>query len=299
MKRSERIALLSIVAGPAIGAGLAWGGSRGGQTVHGLPTFALAIALAFGMQWLAFVPSFLLRTERFYDLLGSLTYLGAVVLVMTLRARLDVRSLLLAAMVAIWAVRLGSFLFLRVLRASKDDRFATIKTSFVRFLSAWTMQGLWVSFTLAAALAAMTAAYTVPLGIVGAIGCVVWLSGFGLEVVADVQKRRFRADPGNRGRFIRSGLWAWSRHPNYFGEIVLWIGIAIVAAPVLRGWQWVTIVSPVFVAMLLTSISGIPILERRADEKWGGESDYESYKRRTPVLIPKRPQRRANEKPVP
>ena len=298
MDHSERIALLSILVAPLIGAGLAWAGSHGGVTAYGAPVFAMAIAFAFGMQWLAFIPSFVLRTERFYDLVGSVTYLGAVVLATVLRARFDARSLLLAAMVAMWAMRLGSFLFLRVLRAGEDDRFREIKASFLRFLSAWTVQGLWVSFTLAAALAAMTAAHSVPLGIAAAIGCILWLSGFGLEAVADAQKRRFRADPRNRGRFIRSGLWAWSRHPNYFGEIVLWVGIAILAAPALRGWQWATMLSPVFVAILLTRISGIPILERRADEKWGGEPDYELYKTRTAVLIPRPPKRQAVDRPI-
>ena len=111
--------------------------------------------------------------------------------------------------------------------------------------------------------------------------------GFAFEAVADSQKSRFRADPANKGRFIHTGLWAWSRHPNYFGEIVLWIGVAIIALPVLRGWQWVTLISPVFVTLLLTRVSGVPMLEKRADEKWGGQEDYEAYKERTPVLVPR------------
>jgi steroid 5-alpha reductase family enzyme len=105
-------------------------------------------------------------------------------------------------------------------------------------------------------------------------------------VAADAQKSRFSANPANKGRFIDTGLWRRSRHPNYFGEIVLWIGIAIAALPVLRGWQWVTIISPAFVTLLLTRVSGIPLLERRADEKWGGQADYEAYKKKTPVPFP-------------
>jgi steroid 5-alpha reductase family enzyme len=259
------------------------------MAVGRIPIFATAIALAFGVQWFAFIPSFILGTERFYDLVGSITYIGTAILATTMSGRFDVRGLLLLGMVAVWAVRLGSFLFRRVLRAGKDDRFAEIKRSFLRFLLAWTLQGLWVSFTVGAALAAITSTYAARFGITGWIGCAVWLLGFGIEAIADEQKRRFRAEPTNRGRFIRSGLWAWSRHPNYFGEIVLWLGVAIVAAPVLRGWQWVTVLSPVFVAILLTRVSGIPILEKRADERWGGQPDYESYKRRTPVLILRRP----------
>jgi steroid 5-alpha reductase family enzyme len=115
----------------------------------------------------------------------------------------------------------------------------------------------------------------------------VWVLGFAIEATADAQKTRFRADPKNKGGFIHTGLWAWSRHPNYFGEITLWIGVAIITLPVLRGWQWVTLISPVFVALLITRVSGIPLLEKRADEKWGGQADYEAYKERTPVLIPR------------
>jgi len=120
-----------------------------------------------------------------------------------------------------------------------------------------------------------------------AIGFLVWVFGFAFEVTADTQKSRFRADPNNKGKFIHTGLWAWTRHPNYFGEIVLWVGVAIIALPVLRGWQWVTLISPVFVALLITRISGVPLLEKQADERWGGQEDYEAYKERTPVLIPR------------
>jgi steroid 5-alpha reductase family enzyme len=118
------------------------------------------------------------------------------------------------------------------------------------------------------------------------IGGLVWLFGFSMEVIADLQKSRFRADPANKGKFINTGLWAWSRHPNYFGEITLWVGVAIIALPILRGWQWLTLISPVFVFVLITRVSGLPMLEKRADEKWGGQEDYEAYKKRTPVLVP-------------
>jgi steroid 5-alpha reductase family enzyme len=111
--------------------------------------------------------------------------------------------------------------------------------------------------------------------------------GFIFEVIADTQKSRFSANPDNKGKFIQTGLWSRSRHPNYFGEIVLWIGIAIIALPVLQGWQWVTLISPIFVTLLLTRVSGVPLLEKKADKKWGGQEDYESYKKRTPVLIPR------------
>jgi steroid 5-alpha reductase family enzyme len=111
--------------------------------------------------------------------------------------------------------------------------------------------------------------------------------GFALEAVADQQKRRFRERPENAGRFIATGLWAWSRHPNYFGEILLWTGVALVALPALDGWQLATLLSPVFVTLLLTRVSGVPLLEERADARWGDDPEYLAYKKRTPLLVPR------------
>jgi steroid 5-alpha reductase family enzyme len=299
MTKAERASLVALPVAVLVGAGVAWAGSQGGGTVWGdggeaggVPVFALAVGLAFLIQWVAFIPAYLLQTESFYDLTGSLTYVTVTALAVALSPDVDARSILLLALVVIWAARLGSFLVRRIRKAGKDERFDAIKPSFVRFLSAWTLQGLWVSLTLAAALAAITTTVREDLAVVTVLGVLVWAIGFGLEATADLQKNRFRADPANRGRFIRTGLWAWSRHPNYFGEIVLWVGVAIVAVPVLQGWQWVTLISPLFVTLLLTRVSGVPPLERRADEKWGGQPDYEAYKASTPVLVP-RPRRGA------
>lgn len=287
MKDSERKALAAIPVVVLLGAGLAWAGSQNGAAVGGTPVFTLAVAAAFIIQWLAFIPAYLRQTERFYDLTGSLTYITVTVLLMLLTPGIDARGFLLAALVLVWAARLGSFLFRRISKAGKDDRFDEIKPSFVRFLSTWTMQGIWVAFTAAAAWVAMTSANRVGLDWFALIGVLVWIAGFGIEATADRQKGRFSADPANKGKFIHTGLWAKSRHPNYFGEILLWVGVAIIALPVLQGWQWVALISPVFVAFLITKVSGVPHLEKKADRKWGGQADYEDYKKNTPVLIPK------------
>ncbi len=291
MTKAERASLIAIPIAVLVGAGVAWAGSQGGGEAGGVPVFALAVGLAFLVQWIAFIPAYLLQTERFYDLTGSLTYVTVTALAVLLGPEVDARSVLLLALVVIWAARLGSFLVRRIRKAGKDERFDAIKPSFVRFLSAWTLQGLWVSLTLAAALAAVTTTVREELAVVTVLGVLVWAAGFGIEATADLQKSRFRADPANRGSFISTGLWAWSRHPNYFGEIVLWIGVAIIAVPVLRGWQWVTLISPLFVTLLLTRVSGVPPLEKRADAKWGGQPDYEAYKASTPVLVPRPPSR--------
>ena len=272
-----------------IAIGLAWAGSQGSTNALGYPVFAICVALAFAIQWIVFVPSFMSRTEKFYDLTGGVTYITVIAVAVKLSDTVDTRTMLLAGMVAVWAVRLSSFLFLRIRAAGEDRRFREIKQSFARFLLAWTLQGLWIAFSLSAALAAITSTKRVELGIFAIVGFIVWAFGFTIEVIADRQKSTFKAKSENKDKFINTGLWSWSRHPNYFGEIVLWIGVVIVALPILQGWQWVALISPIFITLLLTRISGIPMLESRADEKWGGQADYEAYKEKTPVLIPMPP----------
>ena len=271
-------------------AAIAWAGSSGGASEGDISVFALIVALAFLVQIVAFVPAFVTQSERFFDLTGSLTYITLTVVGAALTAPLDGRSALLVLLVLVWAARLGTFLFRRVRRSGKDSRFDDLKPSFVRFLNVWVIQGLWVTITAGAAWAAIDSAERVPMDALGVVGLLVWLLGFTIEVVADLQKSRFRAEPDNKGRFRRNGLWSWSRHPNYFGEIVLWLGVAILACPALQGWQLITVLSPAFVFLLITRVSGVPLLEAQADDKWGGQEDYEEYKASTSVLVPLPPQ---------
>jgi len=287
MKTMDRKALIVFPVLILIGLLVALAGSQGGSRIAGMPVFALLVGLAFLIQWLVFIPAYWRQTEKFFDLTGSLTYFTVSTLALFLSAGVDGRAILVWALVVIWAVRLGTFLFGRIKKAGKDDRFDEIKPSFIRFLNVWTIQGLWVTFTLIAALVTITTANRKELDLFALIGFLVWVFGFAMEVVADYQKSRFNADPNNKDKFIQTGLWSRSRHPNYFGEIVLWVGVMLIALPVLQGWQWVALISPVFVTLLLTRVSGIPLLEKKADQKWGGQADYEAYKKRTPVLIPR------------
>ncbi|MHB8049621.1 MAG: DUF1295 domain-containing protein [Coriobacteriia bacterium] len=274
-----------------IGAAIAWAGSQGTATLGTLPVFALIVGIVFLIQVVVFIPSFIAQTEHFYDLTGSLTYISMTTLAAVLASPLDARSTLLVAMVMVWAARLGMFLFRRVRKSGKDSRFDDIKPSFVQFLNVWIIQALWVTLTAGAAWAAITSAGRAPIDALTIVGIVIWAVGFGIEIVADLQKSRFRAEPANKGHFINTGLWSWSRHPNYFGEITLWLGVALIAFPALEGWQLVTLISPVFVFLLITRVSGVPLLEKYADKTWGGQDDYEAYKARTSVLVPLPPKR--------
>jgi steroid 5-alpha reductase family enzyme len=257
------------------------------QIGDGISAAVLVIGFVFLVQWIAFIPAYILRTETFFDLTGSMTYIVSVVGALFVVGRFDLRSLIVVLLVAIWAARLGTFLFKRIKRDGKDGRFDDIKQSSIRFLNVWTIQGLWVSLTAGAAFAVVFSAEIVSIDLFLIIGSAVWLLGFGMEVIADHQKSRFRSQAKNKGKFITTGLWAYSRHPNYVGEILLWTGIAVIAIPSLAGWSWIALVSPVFVFLLLNKVSGVPMLEARADEKWGKDVDYQKYKAQTPVLWPR------------
>lgn len=287
--KSSRSSLIAIIVALVIGALVALAGSQGGAALGGIPLFALAVGAAYAIQILAFIPAMLLRTERFFDLTGSLTFLAISIALVLLTPMPDARSWILAAMVVLWAARLGSFLAMRVHKAGSDGRFDEIKGSPVRFLQVWVIQGAWVSITAAAAWIAIStdAGARAPIGWLTVVGIVVWALGMAIEIVADAQKSAFRADPANKHEFIRTGLWSRSRHPNYFGEIVIWVGVFLTAAPVLAGWQWVAVLSPLFVILLLTRVSGIPLLEARAEKKWGDRADYIAYRESTPSLIPR------------
>ena len=260
-------------------------GSQGSLSLQGLPLFAVCGAIGFILHWAIFIPSYAFQTEHYFDLTGSLSYITTVIVAMVLNPSLDIRDLIICAMILVWAVRLGSFLFWRIKKDGQDKRFIVMKTKFTWFLLTWTLGGLWVLVTMAAGLAALTSNTTVELGILGYVGIALWLFGFTVEIIADNQKTQFKKDPNNKDRFITTGLWSWSQHPNYFGEITLWLGLALFTYPVLSGWQLVTLISPIFVYLLLTRLSGIPTLDRLAKEKWGSDSDYIAYVQSTSKLI--------------
>lgn len=289
MTNAERTSIAAIPPILAVGVGIAWAGSHAGVHAGGAPLFALCGIFSFAINWLVFVPSYFSQSDRCFDLTGSFTYLCLVFAALVFSDGVEARAVLLGAMVSVWAVRLGRFLFARIRRDGADGRFDRIKTSFPRFLMAWTLQGLWVFLTLACALAAMTTTRPQPLGALALLGTLLWIAGFGLETLADNEKRRFREAPENHDRFIQSGSWAWSQHPNYLGEITLWLGVSLIALPVLTSWQYATLISPIFVYVLLTRISGIPLLESRANRKWGDDPEYRAYRDRTPVLFPRAP----------
>ena len=288
--RSLTVVLVASIMGLAF----AWFAGSGSVPLAGLPAVFTCALIAFGVNWLAFIPAAAFQSDRLYDTTGALTYLSVIVAACfatyEMRGALELQPLAVAAMVGVWTIRLGSFLFTRIHAAGGTDvRFEKIKVNPPRFLVAWTLQACWVIFTASAALVIITEPSPRPLDAFFWAGAALWVIGFAFEVIADDQKRRFKADPANHGKFITSGLWAWSQHPNYFGEITLWAGILVIALPQLWGWNWLVVFSPVFVALLLTRVSGINLLDAIAKKRWGDDPAWQAYVARTPVLFPRPP----------
>ena len=283
---SKKITIPSIFISILLAGLVAIGIDQGSVNISGISLIYFCCAFIFLAQWLVFIPSYIFETEHYFDLTGSLTYVSVTLLAILFTVDISLRDILLALFVWIWAFRLGSFLFVRVKKAGSDGRFDLMKKDFWWFLMTWTIQGLWVFLTLAMALAAITSESKMAIDIFAVVGTLIWIFGFSIEVVADQQKTNFKDDPDNKNKFISVGLWSWSRHPNYFGEMVLWIGIAVIAFPVLIGWQLVALISPIFVIFLLTRISGITMLESRGYKKWKDDPAYIDYLERTSILVP-------------
>ena len=289
---TNKASILSIIATLSVGLIIGYVGSVGSLILSGYPLFIICACIPFIIHWIVFIPSMIKQTEHYFDLMGSISYVMTCVVslyLVTLSTDLSLRSIIIASLITIWAIRLGSFLFLRVKREGRDNRFNVMKTKFWWFLFTWTLGGLWVFVTMCAGLAAITSGKNVdlfshPLDI---IGLSLWVVGFVTEVIADNQKSRFRSNPENANNFINEGLWKRSRHPNYFGEITLWLGITLMALPVLVGLQLITLISPIFVYILLTKISGVSMQEARAKKKWKDNEEYNDYLQNTPMLIPR------------
>lgn len=262
-----------------------------------LTTMQSVALISMVINLVSFVPAYIYQTEHYYDLTGSITYLTCTWYSFlagsydpkTQTFVYSVRALVVSCMVTVWALRLGYFLFRRVKKAGKDGRFDDIKPKFFLYLMTWALQGLWVYLTAFCAFIINSSQQPAEFLATDYVGFVIWGLCFGIEVVADNQKSAWRAKPENRGKFIDVGLWYYSRHPNYFGEVTLWFGIFVIAAGFLVDTQWVAVIAPIFEFCLIYFVSGVNKLEKRSDEKFGHLEEYKKYKATTNVffIVPK------------
>ncbi len=259
------------------------GGSATRPPYAGLSVLVLGwVVLINGLAW---IPAYLKRTERFYDLVGSVSFISSAAW-LGWWVQPDVAGWIMLAAVSLWSSRMAWFLVGRIHRQGKDGRFDAIKTDVIRFLNAWMMQAIWAFLCLLPVTVRLTDGPHAGFSPLFWAGLIIWAIGFAVEVVSDEQKRRFRKRHPDGSAFIQSGLWSISRHPNYVGEISLWTGMTVMALPVVSGSLWVVLITPLFVYSLLRFVSGVSLLEARSDAKWGGQEEYETYKSRTPILFP-------------
>lgn len=260
-------------------------------SINGYPVLLYCVLISFTIHLIIFIPSAIMKNEKFYDFTGMIAYLSIIIFALQQKYiqihSIDIYSLVLSLLISIWTLRLGIFLFYRVLKVGEDIRFKDVKNNALKFFVWFSISSLWVSLTTMAAMNVVTSKnYNQDLTLL-CIGTIIWIIGFLFEIISDYQKIKFKNNASNKNKFIDSGLWSISRHPNYFGEIVLWIGIYIITLPSTSGLEYLGIISPLFVIVLLNKVSGINLLEASADKRWGSSKEYQKYKKITPKLIPK------------
>jgi|TARA_B110000438_G_scaffold147741_1_gene142306 steroid 5-alpha reductase family enzyme len=246
-----------------------------------------SLILIFLIQFLVFIPSFIFKTEHYFDLTGGISFILVIFYALydqiNILGFIDFRSLILSIFIIVWSSRLSLFLFFRV-KKSGDIRFVEIKKSFLKFLRAWVFQGWWV-FTCTLPVLIVLSNKPLNSDYLLYLGIILWIFGFLFEIVADKQKSNF--NKLNKGKFISSGLWSISRHPNYFGELTLWLGITIGSLSSFSGFQFIAFLSPITIYLLLNYVSGVNLLEDLAEKRWGKDPKYIKYKNDTPVIFPK------------
>lgn len=260
-------------------------------------TLRAVSAVDVGIQVIAWAFAAKLKTEKFYDLTASLTYVVLVLYTFLTNSKswppALSRALVNSSLALIWALRLGSFLFLRVLKDGSDKRFDQVKHKPAKFLVYWLVQAVWIFLTALPVYVGNARNSDAPadqeknFGFRDALGWLIWVIGFVVQVTADRQKRIFRADTRNHDKWIDEGLWHYSQHPNYFGEMAMWWGIWISSSAGFTSWlDYVTVISPCFVVYLISQVSGIPLLRKANLKRWGGNAAYQAYMRSTSLLIP-------------
>lgn len=246
--------------------------------------------LSMVIQFIFFVYAFTRKTDKVTDFSYGFSFI-LITLIYLATSNVGENQLLVSLLVSIWGIRIVTYLVRRIHKTKKDDRFDTMRNNFISFGSFWLLQGISVWIILIPILTVLIARQSIPLSMYSFIGCCIWFFGFCIETIADAQKYAFKSFAENKNRWISTGLWKYSRHPNYFGEILCWWGIFVIAMPFLSGWNYLTIIGPLYITFLLLFVSGIPILEKRSDEKYQGNIQYSEYKKKTSLLIPLPPKK--------
>lgn len=244
------------------------------------------LLLSFAIQIVFFIYGAWFKTDKVTDLSYGLTFILLAMFSLIINKTYYSYQIIVALMVLMWGVRISTYLFIRILKTKRDKRFDGIREDFWKFAKFWFFQALavWIISLPVTYLFSLKNSFS--LNILMILGILVWTFGIVIETIADIQKFKFKNNKKNEGKWIESGIWKYSRHPNYFGEMLCWWGIFIFSIPLQSGTSWLTVLGPIFISYILLFVSGIPTLEKKYSEIYKNNSEYQDYKKRTNLLIP-------------
>lgn len=251
-----------------------------------MTSFLIAAAGAVFIYMTAvFLIALLKKDNSIVDIAWGLGFVLVALVTFFLKAGFEARHVLITLLVAVWGIRLASHIYRRNRGRGEDFRYAKWRKEWGRwfiprsFLQVFMLQGIFM-LLISSPVVLVNHSLEKELSPFDALGAVLWLVGFTFEAVGDHQLKRFKQLPESKGRLMMTGLWRYTRHPNYFGEAALWWGVFLIALAVPGGW--VSIVSPLTISFLLLKVSGIPLLEK----KYEGNEQFAAYARRTSPFFP-------------
>ncbi|KKP69755.1 hypothetical protein A2X44_04760 [candidate division CPR3 bacterium GWF2_35_18] len=247
------------------------------------------LLLALILQFLFFIFAAIMKTDKLTDFSYGVSFIILVIYLLLKHPNPSLSQILIAICVIIWGIRLVSYLFIRILKIKKDTRFDGVRENFKKFLQFWILQGLsiWIIMIPTSIFISLSVeSENYYLNINNLLGILLFTIGIIIESVADYQKYVFKNELKNKGKWIKTGLWKYSRHPNYFGEIIIWWGVFIYTINLLSGLTYLGVIGPLYITFLLIFVSGIPPLEKRYNNIYKDNLEYQRYKKTTSILIP-------------
>lgn len=245
----------------------------------------IALLLILVLNYAVFLLAFKQQTDHYTDITYAFSFVLVAVYFFITQADYSIAKIFLTAMVVIWGIRLGLYLKIRVKKTGEDKRFVHIRPNFWRFFRFFTIQGFSIWILSLPVIIGLHKNLDV-LSWIQYFGMALLLFGFLIETIADAQKYKFRNNSEHDGLFMNRGLYKSIRHPNYLGEILFWLGSLLLVAPQLVGAEWIAIISPIWITILLTKISGIPLLEKSSYKRYGHLDSYQKYFKKSSRLLP-------------
>lgn len=246
----------------------------------------MAILFVGIIHILGYLVAYFKQTDHFTDIIYALSFMLIAGYGVYLQPNPGIFHWVLFLMVTIWALRLAIYLGYRIRVWGLDKRFDRFRGSWSGLLKFWILQFLSIVIVGLPVIFSITKIES-DFGFWQGLGLVTFLFGFLMESIADYQKFMFKLNPENQHSFIQSGLWGYSRHPNYLGEWFVWLGVFLFCMTLLQGYEWLAVLSPAWIYVLLRYISGGNLLEKSATSKYSDHPDYQSYLQRTGVFFPK------------